>query len=64
MPLDELQPVLQTAGLMLVQTTAEKHAEAQARMAAEVAPVRVPRERVALPPLDDGPLVQVETRER
>ena len=64
MPIDELQPVLQTAGLMLVQTTAEKHAEAQARMAAEVPPERVPRERVALPPLDDGPLVQVETRER
>ena len=62
LPIDELQPVLQSAGLLLVQTAANKHAEAQAKMAAESAPRRTPRERPPLPPLDDAPLVQVETQ--
>ena len=62
LPIDELQPVLQSAGLLLVQTAANKHAEAQAKMAAEPAPRRAPRERPPLPPLDDAPLVQVETQ--
>ena len=62
LPIDELQPVLQSAGLLLVQTAANKHAEAQAKMAAESAPRRAPRERPPLPPLDDAPLVQVETQ--
>ena len=62
LPIDELEPVLQSAGLMLVQTAADKHAETQAKMAAELAPRRAPRERPPLPPLDDAPLVQVETQ--
>jgi ribonuclease E len=61
MMMDELQGVLASAGLQLVQTTTAKHAEAQARMAAEPAAVRVRRERPSPPPLDDGPLIQVET---
>ena len=62
LPIDELQPVLQSAGLMLVQTAADRHAEAQAKMAAEPAPPRARRERPPLPPLDEAPLVQVETQ--
>ncbi|HVG03921.1 MAG TPA: ribonuclease E/G [Burkholderiaceae bacterium] len=62
LPVDELQPVLQSAGLMLVQTAADRHAEAQAKMAAEATPPRARRERPPLPPLDDAPLVQVETQ--
>jgi ribonuclease E len=54
--------VLEVAGLTLVETEPAKHAEAVARLAAEPTPVREPRERLVLPPLDDGPLVQVETR--
>lgn len=62
MPIDQLQPVLELAGLTLVQTTPAKHAEALARMAAEPVIVRTPRERPVLPAMDEGPLVQVETR--
>jgi ribonuclease E len=61
MSIDELQGALASAGLQLVQTEAAKHALTQARMAAEAAPVRVLRERPRLPPLDDSPLIQVET---
>ena len=64
LPIDELQPVLQSAGLLLVQTAANKHAEAQAKMAAESAPRRAPRERPPLPPLDDAPLVQLKRSAR
>jgi ribonuclease E len=59
---DQLKPVLELAGLMLVQTAPDKHAEALARMASEPVPVRTPRERAAPPPIEEGPLVQVETR--
>ncbi len=62
LPIDDLQPVLQGAGLMLVQTVADRHSEIQAKLAAERAPTRKPRERPALPPLDEAPLVQVETQ--
>jgi hypothetical protein len=34
-----------------------------ARFASEARAVHVPRERPALPPLDTGPLIQVETRQ-
>jgi ribonuclease E len=62
MPIDQLHAVLQQAGLSLVQTEPGKFSETQARLAAEPRPVRVPRERPPLPPLDEGPLIQVETR--
>jgi ribonuclease E len=62
LPIDELQPVLQSAGLMLVQTAPERHAEAQQKMASEPRPPRPRRERPQLPPVDDAPLVQVETQ--
>jgi ribonuclease E len=62
LPIDDLQPVLELAGLTLVQTAPDKKAEAAARLAEEPGLARVPRERTALPPLEVGPLVQVETR--
>ena len=62
MPVEELRPVLEQAGLTLVQTEPAKLADVLARFATETKPVRVPRERPVPPPLDTGPLVQVETR--
>ncbi|HOX89820.1 MAG TPA: ribonuclease E/G [Burkholderiaceae bacterium] len=62
MALAALLPVLDDAGLILVQTDAAKHAEVAQRIAVEPRPARVPRERPVLPPLDTAPLVQVETR--
>jgi ribonuclease E len=59
---EPLQHVLDLAGLRLVQTAPDKHAEALARMASEPVPARTPRERAAQPPLEEGPLIQVETR--
>jgi len=61
MAIEALMPVLDQAGLILVQTSPEKQAEVLTRIAAEPKPARAPRERPALPPLDVGPLVQVET---
>ncbi len=62
LPLTELLPVLDQAGLSLVQTDAAKHSDTLARLAAMPKPIRVPRERPVLPPLDAGPLIQVETK--
>ncbi|HTT12781.1 MAG TPA: Rne/Rng family ribonuclease [Burkholderiaceae bacterium] len=62
LPLDQLLPMLESAGMTLAQTDGEKLAQVQARIAAEPRTVHVPRERPELPPLDVGPLVQVETR--
>ena len=62
MPVEELRPVLEQAGLTLVQTEPAKLADVLARFATEAKPARVPRERPVLPPTDTGPLVQVETR--
>jgi hypothetical protein len=62
MPLASLETLLQDAGLTLVQTEPDKFARTQARMAAEERPARAPRERPVLPPADERPLVQVETR--
>ena len=62
MPVEELRPVLEQAGLTLVQTEPAKLADVLARFASEAKPARVPRERPVLPPLDAGPLIQVETR--
>jgi ribonuclease E len=60
--LEQLAPVLESAGLVLVQTDDGKLGEVKARIAAEPAPLRVWRERPVLPPFDAAPLVQVETR--
>ncbi|MCW5260734.1 Rne/Rng family ribonuclease [Verminephrobacter eiseniae] len=62
LPIDELQQVAATSGLQWVNSDASKIAAVQAAIAAEPAPIRVPRERMPVPEPDDGPLVLVETR--
>ncbi|MES2425015.1 MAG: Rne/Rng family ribonuclease, partial [Pseudomonadota bacterium] len=62
LPLDALQQIAQGSGLEWVNSDTAKIAAAQAAMAAEPAPVRVPRERPPAVTLDDGPLVLVETK--
>jgi len=63
-PLDieELAPALTAAGIELAQTDPAKLAAAQARLASEDKP-RVGRERPARPPIEETPLVQVQTRD-
>lgn len=60
--MDDLQQVAEGSGLQWVNSDREKIAAAQAAMAAEPAPIRVPRERKAVVPDDAGPLVLVETK--
>jgi ribonuclease E len=62
LPLDDLRQLASGVGLEWVNSDADKIRAVQAAMAAEPAPVRVPR--VPRPPvvIDDGPLVLVETR--
>jgi ribonuclease E len=62
LPLDTLQQVAEGSGLQWVNSDREKIAAAQAAMAAEPAPVRVPRERKPVVLSDTGPLVLVETQ--
>lgn len=62
LPTASLASLAQSAGLEWVQSDSDKIRAVQAAMAAEPAPIRVPRE--IRPPvvLDQGPLVLVETR--
>ena len=62
LPIDTLQDLAASSGLQWVNSDAEKIRAAQAAMAAEPAPVHVPRERPPLVVIDEGPLVLVETR--
>ena len=62
LPLDNLHSIAESAGLQWVNSDAEKIRAVQAAMAAEPAPVHVPRERQPAPVIDEGPLVLVETR--
>jgi len=62
LPTDSLQAVAEAAGLQWVNSDAEKIRAAQAEMAAQPAPVHVPRERKPVQIDDTGPLVLVETR--
>jgi ribonuclease E len=57
----QLQPLLESAGLVWVGTDAEKLRAAQEVAARTPAPVHVPRERKPLPPLDTTPMQQIET---
>src|SRR5690606_20981012 len=59
---DELQAVAAASGLQWVNSAAEKVAQAQAAIAAEPAPIHVPREPKPPVAIDEGPLVLVETR--
>ena len=62
LPLDDLQRLAEASGLQWINSDAEKIHAAQAAMAAEPAPVHVPRERKPMVVIDEGPLVLVETR--
>lgn len=54
--------VASDSGLQWVHSQAERVAQAQAAIAAEPKPVHVPRERPPVAPVDEGPLILVETR--
>jgi ribonuclease E len=58
----DLVQVAESSGLQWVNSDAQKIAVVQAAIAAEPAPVRVPRERPPAIVIDEGPLVLVETR--
>jgi ribonuclease E len=58
----ELRPMLESAGLVWVNTDADKLRAAQEAAAQAPAPQRVVRERKPLPPIDPSPMQQVETR--
>lgn len=62
LPVDSLAAMAQSAGLQWVNSDAEKIRAVQAALDSEAAPARVPRERKPVAPVDDGPLVLVETR--
>ncbi|HIE4840156.1 TPA: ribonuclease E, partial [Burkholderia multivorans] len=59
-----LEAVLQQAGLVWVNTDAEKLRAAQEAASRLPRPVRTPRERKPLPPVDTTPMQQVETTHR
>ena len=62
MPLQEINAMLNEAGLTLASTDPEKLRAAQ-EAAARIQPApRVPRERKPLPPVSNEPLIQVETQ--
>jgi ribonuclease E len=62
LPIDSLQQVAQSSGLVWVNSDADKVAAVQAAIAAEPQPLRVPRERPPVVVVNEGPLVLVETR--
>ncbi|OYV30007.1 MAG: ribonuclease E/G [Thiomonas sp. 20-64-9] len=61
LPVDALQATAQAAGLQWVQSDADAIRRVQEALAAQPAPIHVPRERKPAPQLDDGPLILVET---
>lgn len=62
LPTDELQTIASSFGLEWVHSDAEKIRAAQEAIAREPKPVHVPREPKPFEPIDEGPLVLVETR--
>ena len=62
LPIEQMQQVAQSSGLQWVGSDPQKIAAVQAAIAAESAPIHVPRERPAVVVADDGPLVMVETQ--
>jgi ribonuclease E len=62
LPADSLASLATSVGLEWVQSDADKIRAVQAAMAAEPAPLRLPREPRRQVLVDDGPLVLVETR--
>ena len=62
LPLGQLQAVAEAAGLIWVNSDADKIAAAQAAIAAAPAPAPLGREPAPVVVIDEGPLVLVETR--
>ena len=62
LPLSALTRLAEGSGLQWVNSNAERIAQAQAAIAAEPAAIHVPRERVPVIVVDEGPLVLVETK--
>ena len=62
LPVDSLAAVAESSGLQWVRSDAEKIKAAQQAMAEAKPEVRVPREVAKAAPVDDGPLVLVETK--
>lgn len=60
-PTEDLNQILSSAGLTLAATDPAKLRAAQEAAALTDQPVRVPRERKALPPPVDEPLIQIDT---
>ncbi|KVE45408.1 Rne/Rng family ribonuclease [Burkholderia sp. BDU5] len=63
-PSASLETVLESAGLVWVNTDTDKLRAAQAAAAQIAPPVRAPRERKPLPPVETAPMQQVETTHR
>ncbi|MDC6176892.1 Rne/Rng family ribonuclease [Ralstonia solanacearum] len=61
LPIGTLQAVVADAGMTWVHTDSQKLQAAQEEAARTVTPPRVPRERKPLPPIQQGPMVLVET---
>ncbi len=62
LPIDRLNTVASAAGLEWVHSDGDKVRAAQAAIASEVKPPRVPREPKPPAAIDDGPLILVETK--
>ncbi len=62
LPLQDLQAVAESAGLQWVNSDAAKIRAVQEAMAGESKPVQAPRAPKPVEPIDQGPLVLVETR--
>lgn len=62
LPIDQLQQLAQSSGLVWVNSDTAKVAAVQAAIAAEPPAIHVPRERPPAVVVNDGPLVLVETR--
>jgi ribonuclease E len=62
LPLEALVDVAQSSGLQWINSDPERIAAVQAAIAAEPAPIHVPRERPEPVVIDHGPLVLVETK--
>jgi len=62
LPITELEQIAQQSGLIWIRSDADKVAAVQAQIAAQPLPVHVARERPPVVPLDDRPLVLVETK--
>jgi ribonuclease E len=61
LPIETLQSVLDNAGMTWVHTDSQKLRASQEEAARTVAAPRVPRERKPLPPIQQGPMILVET---